>query len=81
MFADDIVFMAENPEDLQHLLDVAYMFSRRWGFKWNVKKSNTVRFGTGKREIGKESLSWCARAQRSNILQVSWHRVGQSSQL
>ena len=58
MFADDIVLITENPEDLQYLLDVAYTFSRRWGFKLNVKKSNMVRFGRDK----KEGLSWCSRA-------------------
>lgn len=35
LFVDDIVLLAENPKDLQHLLDVAYSFGMRWGFSWN----------------------------------------------
>ena len=39
MFADDIVLIAENPEDLQHLLDVAHTFSRRWGLRGTPRKA------------------------------------------
>ena len=31
LYADDIVLIAENSEDLQYLLDVVYTFSTRWG--------------------------------------------------
>ena len=43
--------MAENPEDLQHLLDVVYLFSMRWGFSWNIKKSNLMRFTSSDKKL------------------------------
>ena len=44
LFADDIVLIADNPAELQKLLDAAYDYSRKWRFKFNIQKSNVVVF-------------------------------------
>ena len=56
LFADDIVLLAENPEDLQHLLDVVYLFSMRWGFSWNIKKSNLMRFTSSDKKLVRKKV-------------------------
>ena len=72
LFADDIVLIAENFEDLQYLLDVTYSFSRRWGFKWNTQKSNMVRFGAGKRRLNKKVYLGVQELKEV----MSWYRAG-----
>lgn len=45
LFADDVAILAESREDLQKLLDAAFLYSERWRFKWNCAKSKVMRFG------------------------------------
>jgi hypothetical protein len=52
MFADDIVLIAENKEDLQIMMDFTYEFSRKWRFNFNYDKSAVMVFEeTGEKEI------------------------------
>lgn len=44
-FADDIVLISENKENLQKLLDIVDKYSRKWRFEINPKKSEIVIFG------------------------------------
>ena len=38
LYADDILLMADNESDLQHLLDIAYGWCRKWRLTINTKK-------------------------------------------
>jgi hypothetical protein len=44
LYADDIVLLAETPEQLQRMLDIASQYASQWQFKFNTKpgKSNVV---------------------------------------
>lgn len=44
-YADDIVLMAENGSDLQDMLNIAGNFGRKWGLKFNNKKSQVMIIG------------------------------------
>jgi hypothetical protein len=44
MFADDIVLLAENKEDLQILMDITYRYSQTWRFNFNYDKCAVVIF-------------------------------------
>ena len=44
MFADDIVLLAENKEDLQTLMDITYRYSQTWRFNFNYDKCAVVIF-------------------------------------
>ena len=43
-FADDLVLIARNKEDMQRLLDRVYLYSMDWRFLWNVDKSKIMVF-------------------------------------
>ncbi len=43
-FADDIVLLAENPEDLQKLIRIVYKWSSKWRFIINPEKSQIVHY-------------------------------------
>lgn len=45
LFADDLVLLAEDSQDLQKLLDVASNYARNWRFVFNSKKSHVFVFG------------------------------------
>jgi len=42
LFADDLAICAGSREVLQHLLDVVYLYSTKWRFKFNISKSNVM---------------------------------------
>jgi hypothetical protein len=46
LYADDIVLLAENKQDLQRMLDVVAGYAKKWRFELNPKKSQVVVFGT-----------------------------------
>src|SRR3954447_6023833 len=41
MYADDIVLLADSPEDLQRMLDVVTAYSTQWRFRLNPKKGKS----------------------------------------
>ncbi len=43
-YADDIVLIADNPQDLQILLNILYNWCNRWRFIVNPAKSNVIHF-------------------------------------
>ena len=51
LFADDLAICAGSQEDLQSLLDVVYLYSCKWRFKFNIAKSN-IMIVSGKRQQG-----------------------------
>ena len=44
VYADDVVILAENEEDLQTMLDVISQWGRKWRIKFNNRKSNVVHY-------------------------------------
>ena len=44
-YADDIVLIAANDQDLTDMLNVAHMFGTKWGLKFNEKKSQVLIIG------------------------------------
>ena len=44
LYADDLVILAESPEDLQCQLNTLSQWRERWKLKVNYEKSNTVHF-------------------------------------
>jgi hypothetical protein len=45
LFADDLAICAGSREELQHLLDLVYVCSIKWRFKFNISKSNVMVVG------------------------------------
>lgn len=54
-YADDILLLAENSEDLQRLSDIVYRWSRRWRMLVNIDKTKVVIF-RGKRITAPECV-------------------------
>ena len=56
LYADDIILVAEFPQQLQQMFDIAYNFSINWKFEYNTKsgKSNVMICGT-RRQISQYS--------------------------
>ena len=50
LFADDLVLIADSEKELQYLLDIAFNYSVKWRFRFNVAKSKVVVFKGGKNE-------------------------------
>ena len=46
LYADDTIPFAENPNDLQHLLNVFYEYCEKWRLKVNVEKTKIMIFGS-----------------------------------
>ena len=46
LYADDILLMADNEADLQHLLDIAYGWCRKWRLSINTKKTKILHVRT-----------------------------------
>ena len=45
MFADDIVLIAENREELEKLMEVTYEYRKKWRFSFNFDKCAVLVFG------------------------------------
>jgi len=45
LFADDLAICAGSREELQQLLDLVYVYSVKWRFKFNISKSNVMVVG------------------------------------
>jgi hypothetical protein len=51
LFAEDVVLIAESPEELQELLNISNAFANKWNLKFNPKKSKILITG---KKINKE---------------------------
>jgi len=49
-FADDIVLMAENVDDLQKMLKIVFEFCEEWKLRVNIKKTKVMVFSVNSRE-------------------------------
>ena len=47
LFADDLVLIGHNRQDLQKLLDLVFGYSQKWRFQFNTAKSKVVVFRRG----------------------------------
>ncbi len=47
VYADDIVILAKNEQDLQKLLDIIHRWSQEWQMMVNVEKTKIVHFRKG----------------------------------
>jgi len=45
LFADDIALAAGSVSNLQEMINVAFSYSRKWRFTWNIKKCESIGFG------------------------------------
>ena len=45
LFADDLAICAGSREELQQVLDLVYVYSVKWRFKFNISKSNVMVVG------------------------------------
>jgi hypothetical protein len=43
LFADDVVLIAESPEELQELLNISNAFANKWNLKFTPKKSKIIK--------------------------------------
>ena len=46
LYADDMVLLANNENELQYMLNAVFEWSRKWRLKVNVPKSNIIHFPT-----------------------------------
>jgi len=53
MYADDIVLIADTPEELQQLLDLVSAYARRWRFRFNTSKGKSEVVIFGRKRTGK----------------------------
>ena len=44
-YADDVALIATSHGKMQHLLDIAHDYSKRWRYEFNAKKCEVVYFG------------------------------------
>ena len=61
MYADAIVIITDNPQDLKKGLQIATEFGKKWRCKYNVKKTQVVLFGKNRKkkqvwEIGSKKI-------------------------
>ena len=45
MYADDVVLLAESPDELQKMLDMMGLYAEEWKFSFNASKSKTMVVG------------------------------------
>ena len=50
LYADDIVIITDNAEDLKKGLRIATNFGKKWRCKYNVKKTQVVIFGGNRKD-------------------------------
>ena len=43
-YADDILVLADTPEDLQAMINICVKWTKKWRMTCNVKKSATIKF-------------------------------------
>jgi retron-type reverse transcriptase len=67
-YADDIVLLAENPRQMQSMLNHASSFLRNWRFTVNAKKSEIVIFA--KEFLSSAELHKCTWALSGSILKI-----------
>ena len=66
MYADDLVWVADSPDELQALLDIAAAYASKWRYLFNVCKFFVLVFG--------ESPCSCSRFRVSTFL-AYWYSV------
>jgi len=54
LFAGDLAICAGSREELQHLLDLVYVYSTKWRFKFNIAKSNVMVVGKRNKVYSKQ---------------------------
>ena len=47
LYADDIVLLEENENDIQHVLDILWKWCEKWRINVNISKSNVMHFRIG----------------------------------
>ena len=47
LYTDDIVLLAENKNDMQHVLDILLKWCEKWRINVNISKSNVMHFRRG----------------------------------
>mgnify|MGYP003686683855 CR=1 FL=1 len=47
LYAVDIVLLAENENDMQHVLDILWKWCEKWRINVNISKSNVMHFRRG----------------------------------
>ena len=50
-YADDMAIIATSPGKLQHLIDLAYVFSEKWQYQFNAQKSEVMYFGEKQKQV------------------------------
>ena len=55
MFADDMVFFSDSPDELQILLDKLYQYTTDWGLKINTVKTKMLIFQKKRQQL---TRSW-----------------------
>ena len=60
MYADDIVIITDNPQDLKKGLQIASEFGKKWRCRYNAKKTQVVLFGKNR----KIKLEWSIGSQK-----------------
>lgn len=68
LYADDIVLLAESPDELQTILNCASLFFDNWRFSVHSEKSKIVIFA--KKSMSNADLQNCTWALSGNILKV-----------
>ena len=66
LYADDIVMMAEDGEQLQRMLDVAGDYAKRWKLRFNSRKRKVMVTGGG-HTLGR----WLVEDGRGGEIQIS----------
>ena len=58
MYADDMVLIAESPQNLQKMLDTLYDYCNEWKIEVNVQKTKIVVFRNGGKLRNPENWSY-----------------------
>ena len=59
LFADDIALLARDKKSMQLMLDCLAKYSRKWRFKFNIAKCETVLFGLSDRACDGHNKTSC----------------------
>ena len=66
LYADDIVVMSENEEDLQYLLNIVHMWCKKWRLSVNLLKTNIMHVRNKRKQmslfrfmLGGEEIKFC----------------------